>query len=113
MPGFGVAQAISDLVGLEYCEGIDTYNGHRWRWISPSPYCPDFPPSTLFITPPIVKLPPLRSRALQFIYKQTLRHDNGITFYTQEMECFIKKLLMYSCDERQLGIATREHIEVR
>ncbi len=83
---FGIAQAISDLVGLEYCKGIDTYNGHRWRWISPSPYCPDAPPSTRFITPPIVKLPPLRSRALQFIHERTLRHENGITFYTQEMQ---------------------------
>jgi hypothetical protein len=82
---FGTARAISDLVSLEYCKGIDTYNGHRWRWISPSPYCPDAPPSTLFITPPIVKLPPLRSRALQFIHEQTLRYENGITFYTQEM----------------------------
>ena len=86
--GFGIAQAISDLVSLEYCKGIDTYNGHRWRWISPSPYCPDAPPSTLFITPPIVKLLPLRSRALQFIHEQTLRYEDGITFYTQKMHMF-------------------------
>jgi hypothetical protein len=82
---FGVAQAFSDLVGLEYCKGVASYNGHRWRWISPSPYCPDVPPSTLFITPPIIKLPPLFKQALQFIHEQTLQYENGITFYSQEM----------------------------
>jgi len=85
---FGVAQAISDLVRLEYCKGIGIFNDHRWRWISPSPYCPDVPPSTLFVKLPIVKLPPLRGRALQFIHEQTLRYEDGITFYTQEMHMF-------------------------
>jgi len=85
---FGVAQAISDLVRLEYCKGIGIFNDHRWHWISPSPYCPDIPPSTLFVKLPIVKLPPLRGRALQFIHEQTLRYEDGITFYTQEMHMF-------------------------
>lgn len=82
---FGVASAISDLVDLGYCKGRATYNGHRWRWISPSPNCPDALPSTSLLVPPIVKLPPLRAQVLEFIHKQTLRHEDGITFYDHEV----------------------------
>ncbi len=90
---FGIAQAISDLVGLEYCKGIDTYNGHRWRLISPSPYCPDAPPSTHFVTPPIAKLPTFRGRALQFIHDRTLRHEEGITYYDQENRLLVEDII--------------------
>lgn len=82
---FGVAQALNDLVDIGYCKGRGSFNGHRWMHVSPSADCPDELPSARFITLPIAKLPPLRSQALQFIHEQTLRHDNGITFYTQEM----------------------------
>lgn len=82
---FGIAQALNDLVDIGYCKGRGSFNGHRWMHVSPSADCPDELPSARFITLPIAKLPPLRARALQFIHEQTLRHENGITFYTQEM----------------------------
>ena len=105
---FGVAQAISDLVDLEYCKGIDTYNGHRWRRITPSPYCSDAPPSTHFVTPQIAKLPTLRGRALQFIHEQTLRNENSITFYTQEVQILHQEavnVLLPTTTEADLYIA--------
>ncbi len=80
---YGVAQAINDLVNFEYCRGRASYNGHRWNFISPSPNCPDMLPSEKLLAPPITKLLPLRSRALQFFHEQTLCHEDGITFYIQ------------------------------
>lgn len=82
---FGIAQAVNDLVDLGYCRGRATFNGHRWSWISPSSDSPDVPPSALFLAAPIPKLLPLRAKALQFIHGQTVRHMEGITFYSQEM----------------------------
>jgi len=90
---FGVAQAISYLVDLEYCKGIDTYNGRRWRWISPSPNCPNILPSASFLTPPIAKLPPFRLKALQFIHEQTLRYEEGITFYDHEVRLLVEDVV--------------------
>jgi hypothetical protein len=82
---FGIAKAINDLVDLEYSKGRATFNGQRWRWISPSPNCPDVAPSALFLAIPIPKLLSIRAKALQFIHEQTVRHSEGITFYSQEM----------------------------
>lgn len=80
---YGVAQAIDDLVSLEYCTGRANYNGHRWSLISPSPNCSDMFPSEKLLAPPIANLLPLRSRALQFFHEQTLCHEENITFYVQ------------------------------
>lgn len=82
---FGIAQAIDDLVDLGYSKGQATFIGQRWRWISPSPNCPDVPPSALFLVIPIPKLLPIRTKALQYIHEQTVRHLEGITFYSQEI----------------------------
>ncbi len=82
---FGIAQSFNDLVDMGYCKGRGSFNGHRWMHVSPSADCPDELPSARFVTLPIAKLPPLRARALQFIHEQTLRHENGIAFYTQEV----------------------------
>lgn len=82
---FGVARVINDLVDLGYCRGRATFNGHRWRGISPSPVSPDVPPSALFLSMPISKLLSVRAKALQFIHGQTIRHLDGITFYSQKM----------------------------
>jgi len=82
---FGIAQAIDDLVDLGYSKGRATFMGQRWRWISPSTNCPDGPPSALFLAIPIPKLLPIRTKALQFIHEQTIRHSEGITFYSQEI----------------------------
>lgn len=78
---YGVATAINDLVDLGYCKGRGTYNGHRWMHISPSPDCPVVLPSASLLASPIAKLPPLRERVLRYIHEQTLRHEDGITFY--------------------------------
>lgn len=82
---FGIAHAIDDLVDLGYSKGRATFIGQRWRWISPSTNCPDVPPSALFLAIPIPKLLPIRAKALQFIHEQTVRHSEGITFYSQEI----------------------------
>jgi hypothetical protein len=79
----GIEQAIDDLVDLGYSKGRPTFIGQRWRWISPSPNCPDVPPSALFLAEPIPKLLPIRTKALQFIHAQTVRCSEGITFYSQ------------------------------
>jgi hypothetical protein len=82
---FGVAQVLNDLVDLGYCKGVGNFNGHRWMNVSPSADSPDMLPSASLIRPPLPKLPLLRRRALQFIHEQTVRHEEGITFYTQEI----------------------------
>ncbi len=79
---FGVAQALNDLVNMGYCQGRDSFNGHRWRHVSPSASCPDVLPSAFFITPPLPKIPPLRRRSLQLLHEHAIRHEDGITFYT-------------------------------
>jgi len=79
---FGVAQALNDLVDMDYCKGRGSFNGHRWMHVSPSADCPDVPPSASFITPPLPKIPLLRRRALQLIHEHAVRHEEGITFYT-------------------------------
>jgi hypothetical protein len=45
------------------------------------------------IRPPLPKLPLLRGRALQFIHEQTVRHEEGITFYTQEISVSLQEAL--------------------
>lgn len=90
---FGVAQALNDLVDLGYCEGVGNFNGHRWMNVSPSADSPDMLPSASLIRPPLPKLPLLRGRALQFIHEQTVRHEDGITFYTQEMSISLQEAL--------------------
>jgi hypothetical protein len=77
---FGIAQAFNDLVDLGYCKDRAIFIGEPSSW-SPSPDCPDISPSTNFLVPPIARLPPFRLKALQFIHEQTLRHEEGITFY--------------------------------
>ncbi len=72
-------------ISLGYCEGVGNFNGHRWMNVSPSADSPDMLPSANLIAPPLPKLPPLRRKALQFIHEQTIRHEEGITFYTQEI----------------------------
>ena len=80
----GIEQAINDLVNQGYSKEQPSFIGQRWRWISPSINCPDVPPSALFLAKPIPKLLPIRTKALQFIHAQTVRHSVGITFYSQK-----------------------------
>ena len=77
---FGIAQALNHLVDLGYCKDRAIFIGEPSSW-SPSPDCPDISPSANFLMPPIIRLPPFRLKALQFIHEQTLRHEEGITFY--------------------------------
>jgi hypothetical protein len=77
---FGVAQALNDLVDLGYCKDRAIFIGTPSSW-SLSPDCPDISPSANFLVPPIARLPPFRLKTLQFIHEQTLRHEEGITFY--------------------------------
>lgn len=78
---FGVAQALNDLVDMGYCQGRGSFNGHRWRYVSPAVDCLDALPSASFIAPPLPKIPPLRRRALQLIHKNTVCNEENITFY--------------------------------
>ena len=79
----GISQALDDLVDLGYCKDRAIFIGAPSSW-SPSPDCPDVPPSALFLAKPIPKLLPIRTKVLQFIHAQTVRYSEGITFYSEE-----------------------------
>ncbi len=110
---FGIAQALNDLVDMEYCKGRGSFNGHRWMYVAPSADCPDVPPTALFVTPPLVKIPPFRGTVLQFVHEQAVCHEEGITFYTlaRILHQQAISILIPTTNESNLHLAGRETIQ--
>lgn len=78
---FGIARANWDLVSLKFFEGRGGIPD-RYQFVSRSLGAPRMLPSAYINPPPLENLPtPLAQKALILFHEQSIRHEDGITFY--------------------------------